>query len=262
MSRTKITSIIVAGALVLVGLTGAISYRVVNAQSAATSATPNASTSSTTTQAGVPGSEHGMRDLGYTEQNLADALGIDLATLQAAEQSATTEALKEAVAAGLITQTQADQFTQRTTNGGPCDGLPFLQDSSIDYNSLLAKALNITTDQLQAARQKAYFAVIDQAVKDGTLTQAQADLAEGNFALNNNASFQTAMKSAYTTAVNQAVADGVITQAQADQLIANYHAAGPGGMGGFGGHHGRGGGFDGGNSSSNSQGTPSTTTTP
>ena len=118
-----------------------------------------------------------MRGENYTEQDLATALGIDLSNLQAAETSATTEALKQAVTAGLITQSQADQFASRTTNGDAFDGLPFLSGSTIDYNTLLASALGITTDQLQTGRQTAYFAVLDKAVTAGTMTKVQAVIA-------------------------------------------------------------------------------------
>jgi hypothetical protein len=211
-----------------------------------------------------------MQGANYTEQDLATALGTTLAKLQAAEQSATTEALKEAVGAGLITQAQADQFAQRNPNGYFDDNLPFLQGSTIDYNTLLANALGISADQLQTARQTAYFAAIDLAVTNGTLTQAQADLAKGSYALSNNTKFQASMKTAYMAAVNQAVTDGTITQAQADQLLSNYSNSsgmgwgGPGGHGGMGGHGGPGGpgpmgGAAPGNSTTAPSGTPTTT---
>jgi len=238
MSRTKIISAVAAGAMVLVGIFGAVTYRVVNAQSAAATATP--STGTTTSHTIPPAFGNGMQDGGYTQQDLATALGITLAKLQAAEQSATTEALKEAVSAGLITQAQADQFAQNNPNGQFDGDLPFLHGTTtIDYNALLASALGITTDRLQTARQTAYFSAIDLAVTNGSMTQAQADLAKGNYALSNNATFQASMKTAYTAAVNQAVTDGVITQAQAGQLLSNYSPVGVGG--GFGGHGGMGG---------------------
>jgi hypothetical protein len=236
MNRKKMISIVVTGALVLVGIFGAVTYRVVNAQTA--TATPSTGTS--TTNANPPAFGRGMHAF-YTQQDLATALGTTLAKLQAAEQSATTEALKQAVSAGLITQAQADQFAQNNPTGQFDDNLPFLRGSTIDYNALLANALGISTDQLQTARQTAYFAAVDLAVTNGTMTQAQADLAKGNFALSNNARFQASMKTAYTAAVNQAVTDGVITQAQADQLLSNYSGFGMGGPGGPGGHGGMGG---------------------
>jgi hypothetical protein len=176
-----------------------------------------------------------MRD-GASDQDLATALGIDLTKLQDAEKTATAEALKQAVAAGLITQAQADQMT---ANGG-ARGLPRFNNSTIDYNALLAKALGITTDQLKAAQLTAFNARIDQAVKDGTLTQAQADLQKARQALENNTKFQSSLKTAYEAALKQAVSDGVITQAQADALLASQATMDKGGFGFEGGRGGHG----------------------
>ena len=242
MNRKKIFGIVTAGVLVLAGIFGAVTYRVVNAQSS--TATPAAGT--TTNTGNPPAFGRGMQGANYTEQDLATALGATLDKLQAAEKSATAEALKEAVSAGLITQAQADQFAQGNPNGYDFD-LPFLKgNTTIDYNTLLSKALGISADQLQTARQTAYFAAIDLAVTNGTMTQAQADLAKGSYALSNNTKFQAGIKTAYTAAVNQAVTDGTITQTQADQLLSNYSTMGlggpgPGGHGGMGGHGGPGG---------------------
>jgi len=173
--------------------------------------------------------------------------------VQAAFQSATAEALKQAVAAGVITQAQADAITARGELLGPA---PWLSAAGIDFNSLLANALGISVDQLKAGFQKAYDTQIDNAVANGTLTQAQADLLKGRYALDNSTQFQSAMQSAFQAAVQQAVTDGVITQAQADAILKSASSAGakgfegfgfPGGprgfgeFGGFGGPHGRGG---------------------
>ena len=61
---------------------------------------------------------------------------------------------------------------------------------SIDYNALLADALGITVDKLQAAYTQAFTAHIDSAVASGEITQEQADLALGRNALSNNSVFQ------------------------------------------------------------------------
>jgi hypothetical protein len=196
---------------------------------------------------------------GSSDQGLADALSIPLATLQAAEKTATDEALKQAVAAGLITQSQADNYTANGKVFREYGENSWLTANGIDYNALLAKALNIDGSQLTAAYQTAYNASIEAAVNAGSLTQQQADLLKGQFALSNSANFQNAMQSAFTAGVNQAVKDGLITQAQADQIQSSNkngmgfgfgHGRGPGGMGKdfgvpggfFGGRHTRGGG--------------------
>ena len=159
---------------------------------------------------------------GVSDADLAAALEITTDQLSTANQTATAEALKEAVAQGLITQAQADQMAQ---NSGHFRGIPW---NSIDYDALLAKALGISTDQLQAARQKALASSLAAAVQNGTLTQDQADLIKGRSALARNSKFQDSMQSAYEAAVQQAVTDGVITQAQADQILKAQPA-----MGGF-----------------------------
>jgi hypothetical protein len=244
MGRKKIVTLLVGGVLTLAAVFGAVSYRTVFAQAATAtpSTTPKYGVRSATTTQAQPDRGPGMRGGEYSEQALANALGIDLTKLQAAEQSAATEALKQAVSAGLITQAQADQFAQDSTNGRPFDGMRWLKDSTIDYNTLLANALGISTDDLAAGKQKAYDASIDAAVTSGNMTQEQADAAKGRYALSNSAKFQASMKSAYDAAVQQAVTDGLITQAQADLLKAeNAKGAGFGGEMGFGGHGGPGG---------------------
>jgi hypothetical protein len=237
MERKKMITFITGGALVLVSVFGAVTSQVVKAQT--TTLTPAAPTAPQA--GGQPGFGRGMHGDGATEQDLATALGITLEKLQAAEQAATTAALKQAVADGTITQAQADQFAQSGQNGHLGGGLPFLRDSSIDTNALLAKELGISTADLQAARQKATFAELDQAVIAGRMTQQQADAAKGAYTLSANAKFQAAMTSAYQAAVNQAVTDGTITQAQADQLLKNatvQNWAAGGDRGGFGGRGG------------------------
>jgi hypothetical protein len=170
-------------------------------------------------------------------------LGIEVTTLQAAYTTANAEALKEAVSRGLITQDQADKMTAKGIDQRPLGGFGRPANSGIDYNTLLANTLGISTDQLQAAYTQAFNTNLDNAVKSGTLTQAQADLEKGRNALSNNAKFQGSLQSAYEAAVKQAVTDGVITQAQADQILKDqsgkgfpggFGPQGLGGMGGFG----------------------------
>lgn len=213
---------------------------------------------------------------GNGEQALADALGISLANLQTAEQKASDAAIQQAVTDGLITQDQADEMILR--GGGFGFGFegrgPFgfnnknNSSSTIDYNALLAQALNISVDQLNTARQKAESTLLDQAVANGTLTQAQADLIKARQALqsyidpnkllaqalgitteklqsyrNQGTSLsqilsqvgktaievRDAEQAAYKNAIQQAVTDKVITQAQADQVLAQGYK----GLGGF-----------------------------
>jgi len=244
MQHKKTIIILVLGALAVAMTFGALAYGSVFA---ATPTTTSTSTATTTASNQNWGSGRGPAG-GITNEDLSNALGITTDALNTAYQSAYSAALKDAVSKGLITQAQADQLT---SNGSV---FPFgnrwdswLTQNGIDFNTYLADALGISTDELKTAYQAAYYARVDQAVTDGKLTQAQADLLKGKYALYNDNTFQSSMQSAYTAAVNQAVSSGVITQAQADQILSestNMFKSGIGGMGdmgGRGGPHGRGG---------------------
>ena len=147
--------------------------------------------------------------------------------------------LEDAVSQGLITQAQADELTadgRVFPFGGHAKG--WLAENGIDFDTYLADALGISVDELNAARQTAVNSQIDQAVADGRITQDQADLMKGRYALANDSTFKSSMQSAYTDAVNQAVESGVITQAQADQILSKVGDMFMPGLGAFGGHGG------------------------
>jgi len=233
---------LVIGAVALVAVFGAFSYQLAYAQSS--TPTPGNSTSQGQLPPGRPDRDGRGGPGGVTDENLAAALGITTDQLQAAEKTADAEALKEAVSKGIITQDQADQMSAK---GFP--GRHFGGPDGIDYDALLAKALNVSTDQLKAARQEAFKTTIANAVKDGSMTQAQADEMLARNALANDVNFQASMKTAYEAALKQAVSDGTITQAQADALSqqSQQWGGGPGFGPGFGpdGHHGGGRGMPG-----------------
>ncbi|NJD58985.1 MAG: hypothetical protein C3F13_12255 [Anaerolineales bacterium] len=243
MQNKRIISILVLGALAIATAFGVIAYQSVEAATPTTSTgTTSTGITSTTTQPGPGGPGKGMNE-GYNSQNLADALGITLDELNTANQTAYTNALKDAVSQGLITQAQADQLTSNGNAfpfGNRWDG--WLGQNGIDFNTYLADALGISVEALKTAQTTAYNANLDQLVTDGTLSQEQADLMKGEYALHNDSTFQSSMQAAYTSAVTAAVSAGVITQAQADQILSKSSNMFTGGMGGWGGHggpHGR-----------------------
>jgi hypothetical protein len=241
MKKTIIT-VLVAGVLAGGALIGLKTWQTVQA--------------ATDPQAATGMLEHrgpGGSDRWVTNEDLAGALGISVDELTAAQQSATKAAVQQAVDADLLTQTQADRILANLDGDHPFGGMMmrgwFGQDD-IDYDALLADALGISTDELQAARQEAVGIAVDRTVTDGDLTAEQADLIKGQIALHSSSDFQTAMQSAFESAVNAAVQSGVITQAQADQILAarqNRGGMGPGmpGLFGSGGRHGRHGGMPG-----------------
>ena len=206
-------------------------------------------------------------DIDYTAL-LADALGITVEELEQAYESAREAAIAQAVDEGLITQEQADRmlvwgggvgFRGRGRMAGQAD--------TIDEATLLAEALGITTDELQAAREEANEAAIAQAVEEGLITQEQADemlrrrtlredyldraallaealgmtveeledaYAEGQTLSDlleaqglDAATVRDRLEEAHEAALEQAVADGVLTQDEADEMQFGF---GRGGM--------------------------------
>ena len=150
------------------------------------------------------------------EALLADALGVTTVQLQAARDQANQDALDQAVAEGIITQDQADRMLAQKN-----------LMSYLDRDTLLAKALGMSVEDLEAAYAQG--ATLSSLMADNGLDAAtvRANLVE-----------------AYNGALAQAVADGVITQDQADsmqnRLDFGMMPGGsfmhmPGGRGGFGG---------------------------
>ena len=120
------------------------------------------------------------------QQLLADALGIKVEELEKAYQDAQTAAIEQAVELGLITRERADEMLVWGGMDGKWfgkvkdlrfrgrGGVPDAEDK-IDENALLADALSITPEELQAAREQANQAALEQAIAEGLITQEQAD---------------------------------------------------------------------------------------
>ena len=206
--------LIAALSVLLIGLMASI----VLAQTATSEA--ETGTEDNATQAdglSLRGMHHGSMSSGGSahDEYLAEALGITLEQLQAARRTAMAAYLADAVTAGDITQEQADLALAKYA----------LRDV-IDQKVLLAEALGMTEEELQAALNDG------QSLSDLMTTQGiDAD------------TLQTNMQAAYEAAIARAVADGVITQAQADAVLGqdtNFGLFGGHGRGGRG-HHGRGG---------------------
>ena len=239
MNRIKILGAFVVGVMAITITLGAVVYRSASASPSANQAadTSGDDTTSATPSGKGPGGSH----VRYSDDDLAAALGITVDELTAAKQKAHETALAQAVEQGLITQAQADELAANGTNWNG-----WMAKNGLDYDALLAEALGINVEKLQAAYTQAYNASIDQAVSDGTLTQEQADLRKGQYALRIDKTFLSSMQTAFEAAVKQAVENGVITQAQADQILANATSKGAGSFLNMGDSHGPGGGHGGG----------------
>jgi hypothetical protein len=138
---------------------------------------------------------------------------------------------------------------------GPAHGGRFGFGTGFDYDAFLAEELGVTVEELQAARQAAHDAALDEAVAEGLLTEEQADLISAGSALRlyldpqellsqalgvdaeeleaarsagqplhelfadmEPEEIREAMQAAYQDALQQAVEEGIITESQAEQL--------------------------------------------
>lgn len=224
-----------AAALMLTFSTAAVYPQLTQAADA--TPTPTAPSQGKAPAAPPIGMQQGRFGVGSNhEALLAEALGISEEDLQAAYLKAANAALDQAVEKDLLTQTQADNMKQRLESasadgrGLPFGGrgIEFLRGSDIDGEALLADALGITVDDLQAAYTKAEASALSQAVENGQLTQDQADL------LTARRSFQEYLRSqqkSYADQVQAALDAGAITQAQADLLLKNEQSFGGRGFG-------------------------------
>jgi ribosomal protein S20 len=147
---------------------------------------------------------------------LAEALGISVEQLEAAQEQAHLKAIEQAVAEGLITQEEADEMLSRMA-----------LRSYLDRDAITAEALGISLAELEQARAdgKPMAVIIYELGLDRATIRAN-------------------MQAAHEAAIQQAVTDGVITQEQADEIL---NGQGRGGFGQSGGRHGlgRSGGFGG-----------------
>jgi hypothetical protein len=223
-----------AGAVALMVAGAAFIPTIAQAQDATSTATPTVGVAAPDFQQrgrGAPNGPLGER----VDQSaaLADALGITAEELQAAQTEAQIAAIDQLVADDLLTATQADALkTQLESGEGRMGnlgrGFGHLGDSNIDFDALLADALDITVADLDAARTQVFDDQLAQAVTDGSLTQEEADLMQARRALADY--MAPRLEAAYADTLAAAVSDGIITQEQADALVAQ----GSRGLRGFG----------------------------
>jgi hypothetical protein len=171
------TQLFVVGALVVALLIAGIGATVVSAQGP------------------MPPTSGGKTWMNLYWQTLAQKLGTTVEKLQQAMNDARTDAAKEGVKQGILTQAEADRMLggmagATIANAGLDAAAKALGMSSADLTTTLRTKSLLTLAQekkvdaaaLRTAMADAQKAAIDQAVKDGTLrvTQVQADAMKAN----------------------------------------------------------------------------------
>lgn len=267
MIKNRFFVYMIGGALVLAGLVGVLaiagSARAEAGISGWIPSTRIESTIYTEVDDDLEGLNHGRgRHPGHPGKGevandfLAEALGISIEELQAAQEAASLAALDQALAEGLITQEQYDRMV--------LGGVRFhgrIGGDAIDYQALLADALGIDVEALEAAQASAREFAIEQALAEGVLTQEQVDMMRAREALRDYVDpkvilaealglteaeldaareagktitdllseqgltaveVRDAMEAAHEAAIQQAVDDGVITAEQAEQFLNGY----------------------------------------
>ncbi len=191
---------------------------------------------------GGPGMRGEGALLGDQQQYLADALGITVEELQSAHESVRDAIIDQAVADGTLTPEQADQLKageRLRIPGLRMKGGPDMA-GDVDRDALLADALGITVEELDAARNTARDAAIADALANGTVTQEQVDRMKAQQAFHEYLHTQYADERPTATIadlIQEAADAGALTEAQADLLLSGG-PMGPGGHGGHGGHGG------------------------
>lgn len=125
---------------------------------------------------------------GAHDQELAEALGVSVEKLQAAQEKVAAAGLAQAVKDGKLTQEQADLMTAGRKLAATVDReaiaaqvLGMSKDEltkALDEGTTLrelAEAADLDRDALHEKMQAAMDAAVADAVKAGTITQAQAD---------------------------------------------------------------------------------------
>lgn len=152
------------------------------------------------------------------DELLAEALGITVEELDAAVDEAYAAAIEQAVAEGLLTEEQAEELLDSPFR------FRFPLAGVADKNGLLAEALGISVEELEAAQAEVRAERLAALVEAGVITQEEADLMIAREAVQSyvdREALAETLQNAYQAAIDAALADGAITEAQAEQLQEN-----------------------------------------
>ena len=165
-----------------------------------------------------PGTERPERDT-----LLAEALGISAEELEAAREEVRLAGIDAALEQELITEAQAEMLRERA---GRLPGrMPFpVAEFEFDAEAVLADTLDISVEELAAAREEARALALEAQVEAGRITEEEAELMVARQAVRDYFDRDAVidlMEQLYGDAVQQALDAGEITEAQAELLLEN-----------------------------------------
>lgn len=146
------------------------------------------------------------------DEKIAAKLGVTVEQLRQARIEARDEILQEAIAAGRLTQEQADRMRSGGFRGmggphGPRGGHGQAFYIQLNVHEIAAQTLNLTPEALRAELRQGK-----------SLAQVASERGVARDVLKN------AIVGAHREAINQALANGRITQEQADRAVQNLEA--------------------------------------
>ncbi len=115
------------------------------------------------------------------EEALADALGISVETLRSAYDAIWEANVEAAVNEGLLTEAQAERILEREGAGFRIHRGPLAPPA--EMNARLAEELGISQATLESAQETAHQALLTAAIESGELSEEQVELMQARQAL-------------------------------------------------------------------------------
>ena len=143
---------------------------------------------------------------------LAEALGISVDELHAAQESVRDAHLAEAVERGKITEEQIARIEDHERGGYPMRG----RFPGEEFMIALAEELGISLEEMERAQTQVREDFIAQGVQEGIISTDQVELMEARNAV--RAYMKDGLHDAMEDAIERALSDGAISSDQADLL--------------------------------------------
>ncbi len=153
---------------------------------------------------------------------LAEAFGISVDELHAAQGSVRDARLAEAVDNGMFTEEQAAQMAEHERNGIPIRG----RSMGSEFQTALAEELNISLDELERAQAQVRKDFIAMGAQSDVISAERVEWMDARYAVREY--LKDAQQDAVESAIERALLDGAISSDQADLLRDRMEGGFPG----------------------------------